>query len=56
MNSKTLLYVVKRLILSLITIWVIITVTFFVTRLVPGGPFQSEKAITPEAQAALEAK
>jgi oligopeptide transport system permease protein len=55
-NSKTLFYILKRLILSLVTVWVIITITFFVTRLVPGGPFQSEKAITPEAQAALEAK
>ena len=56
MNSKTFFYILKRLILSLVTVWVIITITFFVTRLVPGGPFQSEKAITPEAQAALEAK
>ncbi len=56
MNSKTLLYIVKRLVLSVLTIWVVITVTFFVMRAVPGGPFASEKAITPAAQAALEAK
>ena len=53
-NSKTLLYILKRLVLALITVWVIITITFFVTRLVPGGPFQGEKAITPEAKAALD--
>ncbi len=56
MNSKTLLYILKRLVLSVLTIWVVITVTFFVMRAVPGGPFASEKAITPAAQAALEAK
>ncbi len=56
MNTKTLLYVLKRVALAVLTIWVVITVTFFVTRAVPGGPFASEKAITPAAQAALEAK
>ena len=38
------------------TVWVVITVTFFVMRAVPGGPFMSEKAVSPAAQAALEAK
>ena len=56
MNSKTLFYILKRLILALLTVWVVITVTFFVSRAVPGGPFLGEKAITPAAQAALEAK
>lgn len=56
MSSKTLVYIAKRLILALLTVWVVITVTFFVMRAVPGGPFQAEKAITEEAKAALEAK
>lgn len=56
MNTKTLFYVLKRVALAVLTIWVVITVTFFVTRAVPGGPFASEKAITPAAKAALEAK
>lgn len=56
MNTKTLFYILKRLLLAIVTVWVVITVTFFVTRLVPGGPFQSEKALTAAAQAALEAK
>ena len=54
--AKTLLYIVKRLLLAVLTVWVVITVTFFATRAVPGGPFASEKAITPAAKAALEAK
>ena len=56
MNSKTLLYILKRTLLALLTVWIVITITFFVSRAVPGGPFASEKAITPAAKAALEAK
>ena len=56
MNSKTLLYILKRIVLAIVTVWVVITITFFVMRIVPGGPFMSEKAISETAQAALEAK
>ena len=56
MNTKTLLYILKRIALAIFTVWVVITVTFFVTRAVPGGPFLGEKALSAEAQAALEAK
>ncbi len=56
MNSKTIFYVLKRVALALLSIWIVITVTFFVMRAVPGGPFVGEKATTPAAQAALEAK
>ena len=56
MNAKTLGYILKRLFLAILTVWVVITITFFVSRAVPGGPFASEKAITPAAKAALEAK
>ncbi len=56
MNTKTLLYIGKRILLMIITVLIVITITFFVTRAVPGGPFAGEKAISPAAQAALEAK
>ena len=56
MNSKTLFYILKRILLAILTVWVVITITFFVMRAVPGGPFMGEKAITAAAQAALEAK
>ena len=49
-------YIAKRLLLAVLTVWVVITITFFVMHAVPGGPFLGEKAITPQAQAALEAK
>jgi len=56
MNSKTLFYILKRVLLALLTVWVVITITFFVTRAVPGGPFLGEKALSEAATAALEAK
>ena len=56
MNTKTLLYILKRLALALLTIWIVITITFFVTRAVPGGPFLGEKALSEAATAALNAK
>lgn len=56
MNSKTLFYIIKRVLLAIFTVWVVITVTFFVMHAVPGGPFVGEKATTPAVQAAMEAK
>ena len=56
MNSKTLLYILKRIALAVLTVWIVITITFFATRAVPGDPFTSEKSLSPAAQAALEAK
>lgn len=49
-------YIVKRLLLAAVTIFAVATITFFLMNMVPGGPFLSEKAISPKAQAALEAK
>ena len=56
MNPKTLSYIIKRILLAVLTVWIVLTITFFVMHFVPGGRFASEKAITPAAQAALEAK
>ena len=56
MSTKTLFYICKRVLLAIVTIWIVITITFFVMHAVPGGPFLGEKAISAEVQAALEAK
>ncbi len=56
MNSKLAFYILKRVLLALFTVFLVITITFFAMKAVPGGPFLSEKAISAEAQAALEAK
>lgn len=56
MNSKTLLYIGKRILLAILTVWVVITVTFFVMHAVPGDPFTNEKALPEAAKARLEEK
>ncbi len=49
-------YIIKRALMGVLTAFVVATLTFFIMNLVPGGPFLSEKAVTPQAQAAMEAK
>jgi len=45
--------VARRLLGFVPTLWLIATVTFFLLRLAPGGPFESERAIPPAARQAL---
>ncbi|HOU09626.1 MAG TPA: ABC transporter permease [Clostridiales bacterium] len=47
-------YVVKRIALAIVTIFIIITITFFAMNAIPGGPFQKEKSPLPAVQAVLE--
>ncbi len=49
-------YILKRLLLAVITIYLVATITFFLMNLVPGGPFIAEKSISLQAQAALKEK
>ncbi len=56
MDGKLAWYIVKRILLAIFTVFLIITITFFVTRAIPGGPFLSEKSPSPEVMAAMEAK
>ncbi len=49
-------YILKRLVASIITLWVVATVTFFLIHALPGGPFDGEKALPPQVKANLEAK
>lgn len=49
-------YIVKRIGMAIVTIWIVATLTFFLMNMVPGGPFLSEKAVSPKAMAALEEK
>jgi len=48
-------FIARRLLETIQVIFIIITATFFMIRFVPGGPFTSEKAVTPEIQRNLEA-
>jgi len=46
-------YLIRRLLLSLLTLWVIITLTFVLMHAIPGDPFASEARISPQALANL---
>lgn len=48
-------YILKRVLETIPVLFGIITVTFFMVRLAPGGPFDDEKALSTEAQVALDA-
>lgn len=48
-------YIGKRLLFMLLTLWLIITATFFFMRIAPGNPFTSEKKMPPEIEANLNA-
>ncbi|MCI9615207.1 MAG: ABC transporter permease [Dorea sp.] len=47
-------YILKRVLISVVTLWVLVTVVFILVRCMPGEPFQGEK-MTPEIKANLEA-
>lgn len=49
-------YVLKRLVEALLVIWIIASFTFLILRILPGGPFDMEKALPPEVKANIEAK
>ena len=42
--------------MGLVTLWLVVTITFFLLHLLPGDPFQSEKAIPPKIKENLMAK
>jgi oligopeptide transport system permease protein len=48
-------FVLFRLLTFLPTLFVIVTLTFFLVRLAPGGPFSAEKALSDEALRQIEA-
>lgn len=41
-------YILKRIVWSIVSLFVIITVTFFLMRMIPGGPFTGEKTLPEE--------
>jgi oligopeptide transport system permease protein len=49
-----LAYSVRRLLGILPTLFVIITVSFFIVRLAPGGPFDQEQTLPPQIRANLD--
>ena len=46
MNKKMWFYIIKRLLLGILTYLLVVTVTFWVMQMVPGGPWTREKALS----------
>lgn len=53
---RTLWFLFKRLIWMAGTLWVVFTLTWFLMRAVPGGPFDAEKNIPQEIKRNIEAR
>ncbi len=49
-------YSVKRILLAILTVFIIITITFFTMNAIPGGPFEKEKAPDPAVRRLMEAR
>ncbi|MBI4042655.1 MAG: ABC transporter permease [Deltaproteobacteria bacterium] len=49
-------YLVRRLGQSVITVWALVTLSFFLLKAVPGGPFDEDKQLPPEIKANIERK
>ncbi|TCL68494.1 oligopeptide transport system permease protein [Hydrogenispora ethanolica] len=49
-------YILGRLGSAIVTLWIVITVTFFLMHAIPGGPFTSEKKLPPEVLENIEAR
>ena len=47
-------YVLRRLLTAVPTLFVIVTISFFLMRVAPGGPFNQEKGLNPVIKANLE--
>lgn len=48
-----LLFIIKRLLVAIPTIFMIVLVVFLLVHLTPGNPFESEKALTPQVMMQL---
>ncbi len=54
--KNTLKFLGSRLVQGLVTLWLIVTITFFLLHALPGDPFQSEKELSPQIKQNLLAK
>ena len=54
MTGDTGRYICKRVLLALLTVFIIAAITFFSMNAIPGGPFSKEKAPSAAVQAVLE--
>ena len=53
MDKKLVYYIIKRVLLGILTYLIVVTVTFWVMQMVPGGPWTREKALSDSVIATL---
>lgn len=49
-----MLFIIRRLVWIALVLWVVFTISFFLMRSVPGGPFDRERQLEPEIRANIE--
>lgn len=49
-------FILRRLLEAIPTLFILITISFFMMRLAPGSPFTGERKLPPEVMANIEAK
>ncbi|MDI4547944.1 peptide ABC transporter permease, partial [Escherichia coli] len=49
-------FILRRCLEAIPTLFILITISFFMMRLAPGSPFTGERALPPEVMANIEAK
>ena len=49
-------FLLRRLFHGLLVLWVVVTLTFALMRVLPGGPFDRDRRLPPEVMANIEAK
>jgi len=54
--EKLTRYIIKRVLLAVLTVFIICALTFFLMHAIPGGPFNREKALSATTIAALNAR
>lgn len=50
------IFLFKRFLWMLLTLWIVFTISFFLMRSVPGGPFDRERKMDPQIEANLRAR
>lgn len=48
--------IARRVLLAIPVLWIVASVTFLLVRIVPGGPFDADKHLSPEIMANIKAK
>jgi oligopeptide transport system permease protein len=48
-------YILKRIAAALVTVWIVVSLTWFMMQAIPGDPFMNEKRVIPELKEQLRA-